>query len=104
MQEKAILETRPVLRKAIEEVYASISATASPRTLVIADLGYASSPNTLRFVLEVMSTIRTCSSKPEDAALPRRCSSLRPRLVEGVCSGLLVYYPGGLGERSCFAK
>jgi hypothetical protein len=75
MQEKAILETRPVLRKAIEEVYASISATASPRTLVVADLGCASGPNTLCFVLEMMSMIRTCSSKPEDAALPRRCSS-----------------------------
>jgi jasmonate O-methyltransferase len=67
MQEKAILETRPVLRKAIEEVYTSISA--SPRTLVIADLGCASGPKTLCFVSEVMSMVRTCSmKKSKDAA------------------------------------
>jgi jasmonate O-methyltransferase len=64
MQEKAILETRPMLRKAIQEVYESISTRRS--TMVVADLGCSSGPNTLLVVSEVISAIRSCTQKSEE--------------------------------------
>jgi jasmonate O-methyltransferase len=65
LQEKAILETRPVLRKAIEEVYMLLSACRS--TMIVADLGCSSGPNTLLVVSEVISAIHAYTKKSEDA-------------------------------------
>ncbi|XBI37173.1 hypothetical protein VPH35_122556 [Triticum aestivum] len=64
LQEKAILETRPVLRKAIEEVYTSLSARRS--TMVVADLGCSSGPNTLRVVSEVIGAVQFYTQKSEE--------------------------------------
>jgi jasmonate O-methyltransferase len=66
MKEKAILETWPVLRKAVEEVYTSLSTRWS--TIVVADLGCSSGPNTLRFVTEVIGAIRAYTQKSEEHA------------------------------------
>ncbi|CAM0908036.1 unnamed protein product [Alopecurus aequalis] len=66
LQEKAILETRPVLHKAIEEVYTSLPNHRS--TMVVADLGCSSGPNTLLVVSEVISAIRACTKKSEQRA------------------------------------
>ncbi|XP_051222990.1 anthranilate O-methyltransferase 2 [Lolium perenne] len=66
LQEKAILETWPVLRKAVEEVYTSLSTRWS--TIVVADLGCSSGPNTLRFVTEVIGAIRAYTQKSEEHA------------------------------------
>ncbi|XP_051216596.1 anthranilate O-methyltransferase 2 isoform X1 [Lolium perenne] len=67
LQEKAILERRPVLCKAIEEVYMSLSDSAHRSTMVIADLGCSSGPNTLLFVSEVIGVIRANNRKSKDA-------------------------------------
>ncbi|KAM3209547.1 hypothetical protein ACQJBY_063932 [Aegilops geniculata] len=64
LQEKAILETRPVLRKAIEEVYKSLSDRRS--TMVVADLGCSSGPNTLRVVSEVIGAVQFYTRKSEE--------------------------------------
>ncbi|XP_047054014.1 benzoate O-methyltransferase-like [Lolium rigidum] len=66
LQEKAILETRPVLRKAIEEVYTSLSTRRS--TMVVADLGCSSGPNTLLVVSEVIGAICAYTQKAEKRA------------------------------------
>ncbi|KAJ1279418.1 hypothetical protein BS78_04G155100 [Paspalum vaginatum] len=51
---KAILQARPLLEKATEELYKSLPLRS---TMVVADLGCSSGPNTLLVVSEVMSTI-----------------------------------------------
>ncbi|KAL6606951.1 hypothetical protein ACP70R_042604 [Stipagrostis hirtigluma subsp. patula] len=53
LQEKAMVEIRPVLEKATREV----CETLHPRTMVVADLGCSSGPNTLRFVSEVIRVV-----------------------------------------------
>uniref|UniRef100_A0ACD5ZGP5 Uncharacterized protein n=1 Tax=Avena sativa TaxID=4498 RepID=A0ACD5ZGP5_AVESA len=67
LQEKAILETRTLLRKAIQEIYSSI-ISAHPSTIVVVDLGCSSGPNTLGFISEVITAIRTYSQNSEDDA------------------------------------
>ncbi|TVU01097.1 hypothetical protein EJB05_53455 [Eragrostis curvula] len=62
LQKKAILETKPVLQEAIEELYMSL---ASRSTMICADLGCSSGPNTLLFVSEVMSAIRNYACDQE---------------------------------------
>uniref|UniRef100_A0ACD5ZHD1 Uncharacterized protein n=1 Tax=Avena sativa TaxID=4498 RepID=A0ACD5ZHD1_AVESA len=52
--EKAILENRPLLQKAIQGAYTSLSGE---RAMVVADLGCSSGPNTLLVVAEVLRTI-----------------------------------------------
>ncbi|XP_044435615.1 anthranilate O-methyltransferase 2-like [Triticum aestivum] len=64
LQEKAILETRPVLREAIEEVYKSLSDRRS--MIVVADLGCSSGPNTLRVVSEVIGAVQFYTRKSEE--------------------------------------
>lgn len=64
LQEKAILETMPVLRKAIGELYTSLSPR--PSTMVVADLGCSSGPNTLLVVSEVIDAIRAYTRKSEE--------------------------------------
>ncbi|EMS56388.1 Salicylate O-methyltransferase [Triticum urartu] len=64
LQEKAILETRPVLRKAIQEVCTSLSARRS--TMVVADLGCSSGPNTLHVVSEVIDAVQFYTRKLEE--------------------------------------
>ncbi|KAM0902193.1 hypothetical protein ACQ4PT_019479 [Festuca glaucescens] len=66
LQEKAILEIRPVLRKAIEEVYMSLSTRQS--TLVVADLGCSSGPNTLLVISEVIGAICAYTKKSQECA------------------------------------
>ncbi|XP_047054857.1 anthranilate O-methyltransferase 2-like [Lolium rigidum] len=66
LQEKAILETWPVLRKAVEEVYTSLSTRRS--TMVVADLGCSSGPNTLLFISEVIGAVRAYTQKSEECA------------------------------------
>uniref|UniRef100_A0A0E0LAY3 Jasmonate O-methyltransferase n=1 Tax=Oryza punctata TaxID=4537 RepID=A0A0E0LAY3_ORYPU len=53
---KAITETKPVLWKAIDGVFASLPSPA-PAKIVIADLGCSSGPNTLLVVSEVIDMI-----------------------------------------------
>ncbi|KAE8768569.1 Benzoate carboxyl methyltransferase [Hordeum vulgare] len=62
--EKAILESRLVLRKVTEEVYRSLPDQQS--TMVVADLGCSSGPNTLRFVSEVLHAIQACTPQSEE--------------------------------------
>uniref|UniRef100_A0A453REU9 Benzoate carboxyl methyltransferase n=1 Tax=Aegilops tauschii subsp. strangulata TaxID=200361 RepID=A0A453REU9_AEGTS len=64
LQERAILETRPVLHKAIEELCTSLSARRS--TMVVADLGCSSGPNTLRVVCEVIGAVQFYTRKSEE--------------------------------------
>ncbi|KAM3189269.1 hypothetical protein ACQJBY_067905 [Aegilops geniculata] len=64
LQEKAILETKPVLGKAIEDVYKSLSDRRS--TMVVADLGCSSGPNTLRVVSEVIGAVQFYTRKSEE--------------------------------------
>ncbi|KQK18525.1 anthranilate O-methyltransferase 2 [Brachypodium distachyon] len=54
LQEKAMLETRPVLQSAVVQLYASLPPGS---TMVVADLGCSSGPNTLLLVSEVIGTI-----------------------------------------------
>ncbi|EAZ36782.1 hypothetical protein OsJ_21119 [Oryza sativa Japonica Group] len=61
------METKPVLCKAIEGVFASLSSPA-PAKIVIADLGCSSGPNTLLVVSGVISMIST-SGYPEKTEL-----------------------------------
>ncbi|KAL5207276.1 hypothetical protein ABZP36_031711 [Zizania latifolia] len=55
LQEKAILKTRPVLHKAVEELQASLPLPTGK--MVVADLGCSSGPNTLLVVSEVLGTV-----------------------------------------------
>lgn len=64
LQEKAILETIPVLHKAIEDVYTLLSASRS--TMVVADLGCSSGPNTLLVISEVIRAVRACTLMAEE--------------------------------------
>ena len=58
------METRPVLREAIEEVYKSLSDRRS--MIVVADLGCSSGPNTLRVVSEVIGAVQFNTQKSEE--------------------------------------
>ncbi|TKV95678.1 hypothetical protein SEVIR_9G378400v4 [Setaria viridis] len=60
---KALLMTKPVLQKAIQDM--CTSSISSRSTVVVADLGCSSGPNTLLVVDEVMSTLRDCTREAE---------------------------------------
>nr|CAB3499939.1 unnamed protein product [Digitaria exilis] len=60
LPKKALIKTRPVLEKATVELYNSLSP-GDETTMVFADLGCSSGPNTLLVVSEVMSTLRACT-------------------------------------------
>ncbi|KAL5204775.1 hypothetical protein ABZP36_009646 [Zizania latifolia] len=53
MQRRAILVTKPIVEKAIRGVCTDLQ----PQSMVIADLGCASTPNTLLFVSEAITTV-----------------------------------------------
>ncbi|KAF8772513.1 hypothetical protein HU200_005470 [Digitaria exilis] len=59
LQEKAMVEVRPVLEKVVTDVYTALS----PRTMVVADLGCSSGPNTLHFVSDVIRVTGDCCSR-----------------------------------------
>ncbi|CAN6300618.1 unnamed protein product [Urochloa humidicola] len=56
---KALLKTRPVLQKTLQDLHTSLPRRSS--TMVVADLGCSSGPNTLLVIDEVMSTLRDCA-------------------------------------------
>ncbi|CAL5043544.1 unnamed protein product [Urochloa decumbens] len=57
LQEKAMVEIRPVLEKVVTDVYTALC----PRTtMVVADLGCSSGPNALRFVSDVIRVTGDC--------------------------------------------
>jgi anthranilate O-methyltransferase len=58
-QRKTVMETWPELHKAVKEAVKSLS-TGTGSTMVAADLGCSSGPNTLLVISEVMSTARAC--------------------------------------------
>uniref|UniRef100_A0A0E0K4I3 Jasmonate O-methyltransferase n=1 Tax=Oryza punctata TaxID=4537 RepID=A0A0E0K4I3_ORYPU len=69
LQEKAILKTRPLLHKAVEEAHASLSGLSRPAgKMVVADLGCSSGPNTLLVVSEVLGAVanRSCDQSLAD--------------------------------------
>ncbi|KAL6605861.1 hypothetical protein ACP70R_041514 [Stipagrostis hirtigluma subsp. patula] len=53
LQQKALFETKPVLEKALTQVYSAVL----PRNLVVGDLGCGSSENTLIFVSKVINAM-----------------------------------------------
>ncbi|CAN6289197.1 unnamed protein product [Urochloa humidicola] len=53
---KALLKTKPVLQKAIQDLYTSLPRRST--IMVVADLGCSSGPNTLLLIDEVMSTLQ----------------------------------------------
>ncbi|KAG8059608.1 hypothetical protein GUJ93_ZPchr0002g26410 [Zizania palustris] len=68
LQEKAIMKTRPVLHKAVEELHRSLPLPTGK--MVVADLGCSSGPNTLLVVSEVLGTvaINRCGKVPSSPA------------------------------------
>ena len=66
-QEKAMLETRPVLQGAVVELYRSLPDKS---TMVVADLGCSSGPNTLLLVSEVIGTISDHNREEEQEQRP----------------------------------
>ena len=56
-QRKTVMEIWPELRKAVKEAVKSLSP-GTGSTMVAADLGCSSGPNTLLVISEVMSTVR----------------------------------------------
>nr|CAB3467647.1 unnamed protein product [Digitaria exilis] len=54
-----MVEVRPVLEKVVTDVYTALS----PRTMVVADLGCSSGPNTLHFVSDVIRVTGDCCSR-----------------------------------------
>ena len=55
VQKKALQKTKPVLQKAIQDLYHKL--LSRPGTLVVADLGCSSGPNTLLVVSEVLGAV-----------------------------------------------
>ncbi|KAL6856254.1 hypothetical protein ACP4OV_019056 [Aristida adscensionis] len=68
-QKKVILETRPVLQKAVEELYRSLPPGA-PSTVVVADLGCSSGPNALLIVSEVLRAFPREDHRHQERADP----------------------------------
>uniref|UniRef100_A0ACD5ZDW3 Uncharacterized protein n=1 Tax=Avena sativa TaxID=4498 RepID=A0ACD5ZDW3_AVESA len=63
IQGKAIAKSRPLLQSALEEAHARISSP--PGTMVVADLGCSSGPNTLAVVSMVLDALAgRCEKKP----------------------------------------
>ncbi|GJN29024.1 hypothetical protein PR202_gb17211 [Eleusine coracana subsp. coracana] len=59
LQEKVIVKVRPILEKATIQAYKAIL----PKTMVIADLGCSSGPNTLLFISTIINTIAAETNK-----------------------------------------
>jgi len=64
-QEKALIKTRPMLEKAIQDLYTSTLTPQGQGIMVVADLGCSTGPNALLVVSEVMSTLRECLRREE---------------------------------------
>ncbi|VAI11509.1 unnamed protein product [Triticum turgidum subsp. durum] len=67
LQEKAILKSRPQLHDAVEAAHALLLPSGSGKgtTMVVADLGCSSGPNTLLVVSEVLGAFASrCEKKP----------------------------------------
>ncbi|KAG8072157.1 hypothetical protein GUJ93_ZPchr0006g43331 [Zizania palustris] len=67
MKEKAILKTRPVLHKAVEEVLHGLLSLPAGK-MIVTDLGCSSGPNTLLVVSEVLAAVANrCGEQPASA-------------------------------------